>query len=141
MISIVLTSCCFVLASIVSAERLVRGASVWQCVPFIIASLAAWVYLWTLRAPSPGGALMLLGGIDIAFTVLAVLGIVRLLGGFDPDPSDEDEDPGSEPPEPDPEPLPWHPTQPRASTLAQFGRARPRRRREPSVRRRSRSER
>jgi hypothetical protein len=66
------------------AERLVRGRDVrWALVPLAIA-LAAWVWLWSVRLPpTPGRALLAFSLADLGVLALGVLGVMRLLGGFD----------------------------------------------------------
>lgn len=92
-------------------ERLVRGRDVrWSLVPLAVA-LASWVWLWTLRVPpTPGSALLAFSIADIGVLAIGVVGVMRLLGGFDDRLGDEEPGEGDDGGGSDPEPVaPWDP--------------------------------
>lgn len=66
------------------AERLVRGRDPrWALAPLAVA-VAAWIWLWTLRLPpTPASALLAFTIADVGVLVVGVLGVLRLLGGFE----------------------------------------------------------
>ncbi len=117
-------------------ERLVRaGDSRWALVPLSLA-IAAWCWLWTVRTPTAGRALLAFSIADLGILVIGVVGVVRLLGGFDRqawfedgDDDDDDDDPAPIlPPGPDPtlrHPLARHHVPPRNRRRQDHRRRRP----------------
>jgi hypothetical protein len=95
--AIAATSLLFLAASAACAERLARARRpAWACVP-AAALLGAWVLLWRLRLPpTPGHALLAFALADFAVLAIAVVAVLRLLGGFAPDASSRPDDPGDE---------------------------------------------
>lgn len=90
------------------AERLVRATRPASCVLALPTMLGSWAWLMTLRLPpSPELALVAFTLADLAVLAISVLGVLRLLGGFDrfedlDDDGDGDSDDERPPMQPDP---------------------------------------
>jgi hypothetical protein len=82
-------------------ERLVRARNPAWCLLALPTLIGSWAWLLTLRLPpSPELALVAFTLADGAVLALSVLGVLRLLGGFErwDDPSDEDDGDDDSPP-------------------------------------------
>lgn len=73
----------FLAAAARCAERLWRAERAVACLPTAVAAVSLWIVLLTMRTPTPGRALLAFLLVDLALLAISVLGVLRLLGGFD----------------------------------------------------------
>jgi hypothetical protein len=87
------------------AERLVHARRAIEALVPVPTLLGSWVALLALRTPSAGRALLAFVLVDLALLAISVLGVLRLLGGFEQRwRDDEDGRDDGEPPAPTPHP-------------------------------------
>ncbi len=103
---VALGSIAFLVLGAWCAERLVRAERPRWAAPPALGMLATWMWLWSLREPTPLSATWMFLLIDLAVLAVGVLGVFRLLGGFE-DLGGDDWPPGED--DGDPAPLPGGP--------------------------------
>lgn len=89
------------------AHRLWHSPKLWQALAFLPPIVATWAASLFVREPTNGGAVLTFLTGDITLFVLAVLGVMRMLGGLPPGEDDDgpwgsdDADPIDDPSGPD----------------------------------------
>jgi hypothetical protein len=96
----------FLVSATWCAERLVRARRAVAALAPVPTLVASWVALLALRTPTAGRALLAFVLVDLAVLAISVLGVLRMLGGFEPVSGEDDDgwDDGHDVPVPGPHP-------------------------------------